>query len=158
MSSIELLDRTRKINKLLHNNNKSKVVFNDICSIMQDILESNVLVISKKGKVLGLGHFDGTDDITELLVDKINQKKKQSKHFNLAISGGNTPNILFAMLAGEFAEKVDWDALRLFWVDERCVEPTDSESNFGNVYKILLKNVMKKCQKVLIQHLYFVMD
>ena len=81
------------------------------------------------------------ESIAELLVDKINQKKKQSKHFNLAISGGNTPNILFAMLAGEFAEKVDWDALRLFWVDERCVEPTDSESNFGNVYKILLKNV-----------------
>lgn len=71
MSSVQLLDKTRKIGKLLHNNNSSKVVFNDICSIMQDILESNVLVISKKGKVLGLGHFDGTDDITELLVDKI---------------------------------------------------------------------------------------
>jgi len=71
MSSVQLLDKMRKIGKLLHNNNSSKVVFNDICSIMQDILESNVLVISKKGKVLGLGHFDGTDDITELLVDKI---------------------------------------------------------------------------------------
>ena len=53
MSSIELLDRTRKIGKLLHNNKKSKVVFNDICKVMKDTMFSDVLVISRKGKVLG---------------------------------------------------------------------------------------------------------
>ena len=41
-----------KINKLLHNNNSSKVVFNDICEVLSEILESNVLVISKKEKYL----------------------------------------------------------------------------------------------------------
>ena len=40
MSSVQLLDKTRKIGKLLHNNNSSKVVFNDICDVMQDILTS----------------------------------------------------------------------------------------------------------------------
>lgn len=49
--SVQLLDKTRKINKLLHNNNSSKVVFNDICDVLKEILESNILVISKKGKV-----------------------------------------------------------------------------------------------------------
>ena len=43
MSSVQLLDKTRKIGKLLHNNNSSKVVFNDICAVMQEILDSNVL-------------------------------------------------------------------------------------------------------------------
>ena len=47
--SVQLLDKTRKINKLLHNNNSSKVVFNDICQVLVDTLNSNVLVISKKG-------------------------------------------------------------------------------------------------------------
>ena len=47
---VQLLDKTRKINKLLHNNNSSKVVFNDICRVLTDILDSNALVISKKGK------------------------------------------------------------------------------------------------------------
>ena len=28
--SVQLLDKTRKINKLLHNNNSSKVLFNEI--------------------------------------------------------------------------------------------------------------------------------
>ena len=54
MSSVQLLDKTRKINKLLHNNSSQKVVFNDICKVMSDILVSNVLVISRKGKVLGV--------------------------------------------------------------------------------------------------------
>ena len=51
--SVQLLDKTRKINKLLHNNNSSKVVFNDICAVLTEILDSNVLVVSKKGKILG---------------------------------------------------------------------------------------------------------
>ena len=32
--SVQLLDKTRKINKLLHNNNSSKVKFNDICGVL----------------------------------------------------------------------------------------------------------------------------
>ena len=46
--SVQLLDKTRKINKLLHNNNSSKVVFTDICEVLTEILASNVLVVSKK--------------------------------------------------------------------------------------------------------------
>ncbi len=71
MSSVQLLDKTRKIGKLLHNNNSSKVVFNDICKVMREILNSNVLVISRKGKVLGIGHAEGVEPITELIDEKI---------------------------------------------------------------------------------------
>ncbi|TCL56602.1 transcriptional pleiotropic repressor [Kineothrix alysoides] len=71
MSSVQLLDKTRKIGKLLHNNDSSKVVFNDICSVLCEILYSNVLVISKKGKVLGVGTAPGVDSINELIVGKV---------------------------------------------------------------------------------------
>ena len=69
--SVQLLDKTRKINKLLHNNNSSKVVFNDICDVLTDILDSNVLVVSKKGKVLGVGQCVGVDLIHELIENKV---------------------------------------------------------------------------------------
>lgn len=59
--SVQLLDKTRKINKLLHNNNSSKVVFNDICEVLTEILDSNVLVVSKKGKVLGGSNCEGVN-------------------------------------------------------------------------------------------------
>ena len=53
MSSIELLDRTRRIRTLLHDNEKNKVSFDEICSLMCSIVPSSVCVISAKGKVLG---------------------------------------------------------------------------------------------------------
>lgn len=67
MGSVQLLDKTRKIGKLLHNSNTSKVVFNDICDVMKEILLSNVLVISRKGKILGTGNRKEIEEITELL-------------------------------------------------------------------------------------------
>ena len=67
MSSVQLLDKTRKIGSLLHNNNSSKVVFNDICSVMRDILSSSVIVISRKGKLLGQGLLPGEEPIAELI-------------------------------------------------------------------------------------------
>ena len=71
MSSVQLLDKTRKIGKLLHNNNSSKVVFNDICSVMREILASNVLVISRKGKVLGIGNRPSKPGDEEIIRDLI---------------------------------------------------------------------------------------
>ena len=69
--SVQLLDKTRKINKLLHNNNSSKVIFNDICEVLTEILDSNILVISKKGKVLGTSRCGGTEEINELISDEV---------------------------------------------------------------------------------------
>lgn len=69
--SVQLLDKTRKINKLLHNNNSHKVVFNDICEVLSEILNSNILVISRKGKVLGISSAPGVDEITELIDDAV---------------------------------------------------------------------------------------
>ena len=71
--SVQLLDKTRKINKLLHNNSSTKVIFNDICEVMVDCLESNILVISKKGKALGISlhglvvwHYEGGDELISI--------------------------------------------------------------------------------------------
>ena len=69
--SVQLLDKTRKINKLLHNNNSHKVVFNDICEVLSEILVSNILVISKKGKVLGVKNRDDIVVINELIQDEV---------------------------------------------------------------------------------------
>ena len=69
--SVQLLDKTRKINKLLHNNNSTKVVFNDICKVMMECLASNILVISRKGKVLGVGKCPGVEEIDELIVGNV---------------------------------------------------------------------------------------
>ena len=70
MSGVQLLDKTRKIGKLLHNSNQGKVIFNDICKVLCETLSSNVLVISRKGKVLGMGKSAEIDTIEELISNK----------------------------------------------------------------------------------------
>jgi len=79
--------------------------------------------------------------VAEMILKNVKEKNKQSIPFNIALSGGNTPKLLFTLLANEFSDRMLWHILRLFWVDERCVAPTHAESNFGMAYQSLLVNV-----------------
>lgn len=69
--SVQLLDRTRKINKLLHNNTSGKFVFDDICAVLGDVLHSNIIILSKKGKILGIHNREDVESLQELLQDQV---------------------------------------------------------------------------------------
>ncbi|MBV9761749.1 MAG: 6-phosphogluconolactonase [Acidobacteriaceae bacterium] len=56
-------------------------------------------------------------------------------HAAFAISGGSTPKLLFSRLA---KSSLDWSKIHIFWVDERCVPPTDDQSNFKMADETLL--------------------
>ena len=60
--------------------------------------------------------------------------------FHVALSGGSTPKIVFDVLAENFADQVDWSKVHFYWGDERCVPPTDAESN----YKMTVKHLFSK--------------
>jgi len=79
--------------------------------------------------------------VADLILDMAKEKNKHSLPFNVALSGGSTPKLLFNILAEEYAQSIPWHFVRLFWVDERCVPPTHPESNFGMTYESLLKQV-----------------
>lgn len=62
--------------------------------------------------------------------------------FRVALSGGRTPVHLFRLLSRpDWVERLPWEQISLFWVDERCVEPDHADSNFGMARKELLANV-----------------
>jgi 6-phosphogluconolactonase len=54
----------------------------------------------------------------------------------LAVSGGTTPRLLFDELG---AAQFEWNRVHLFWVDERCVPPTDDASNYKLVNDHLIR-------------------
>ncbi len=59
--------------------------------------------------------------------------------FNVALSGGSTPQRLYRLLAAtEFGRELDWHGIHLFWGDERCVPPGHTESNYGTIREMLL--------------------
>ena len=79
MSSIDLLDKTRKLNGLLHTNIKDRVDFSDVCSLLGDAMSASVCVLSAKGKILGKSgrsHYPNvfSGDIGRFIDDSLNQR------------------------------------------------------------------------------------
>lgn len=60
---------------------------------------------------------------------------------SLAVSGGNSPILLFKELAANYTRKFEWKKIHFYWVDERCVPPTDKESNYGSANRFLLEQI-----------------
>lgn len=59
--------------------------------------------------------------------------------FTLALSGGETPQLLYKKLASEeYKEKIDWKRVHIFWGDERAVPFDDDRNNAKMAFKNLL--------------------
>ena len=77
-----------------------------------------------------------------LFVDYAWQSIAKHGQFMVALSGGNTPRLLFEILSSaEFRGQVDWAKVHVFWSDERAVQPESAESNFGMARRELLLRV-----------------
>jgi 6-phosphogluconolactonase len=70
------------------------------------------------------------------------EAQRQSGRFTVALSGGSTPQRLYALLAEPtYAQRVAWNKVHLFWGDERCVPPDHAESNYAMARRLLIANV-----------------
>jgi 6-phosphogluconolactonase len=64
--------------------------------------------------------------------------------FSVALSGGSTPKALYTLLADDAAQKSlarIWPLAHVFWTDERCVPPSDPQSNYRMAREALLMRV-----------------
>jgi len=70
-------------------------------------------------------------------------KNLSATHDNLhiALSGGSTPKIVFDELASHFKKAINWSKIHLYWGDERCVPPTDAQSNHKMTVDHLLSKI-----------------
>ena len=60
------------------------------------------------------------------------------KTFNFAFSGGSTPALMFDLWANEYSDITPWTRMRVYFVDERCVPPENSDSNYGMMRSLFL--------------------
>ncbi|APQ15881.1 6-phosphogluconolactonase [Maribacter hydrothermalis] len=77
------------------------------------------------------------EEFSKFLIEKSANKKT----YHIALSGGSTPKIVFDVLAEEFADAIDWNAIHLYWGDERCVDPEDEQSNYRMTKEHLISKV-----------------
>ena len=81
-------------------------------------------------------------DVARSLITRMNEQaleKSDDEKYDVALSGGSTPDVLFRLWADKYAQTTPWEKFRFFWVDERCVPPTDDASNYGR-FKVLLSD------------------
>jgi 6-phosphogluconolactonase len=73
--------------------------------------------------------------VTAVAADAIRERGR----FVVSLAGGTTPKGLYLRLAGApFREQIDWSRTWVFFGDERCVPPTDPDSNYLMAYQTLL--------------------
>ena len=80
----------------------------------------------------------------DYLLDEVQKAVAARGRARIALSGGSTPRELFARLADRadrYYDAMPWSAVEIFWVDERCVAPTDPESNFRMTRESLLDHL-----------------
>ena len=78
MSSL-LLEKTRKINKILQNSGSNPVSFTELSKTLKDVLNANVYIVSSKGKALGVELTHMSDSSTIKKKKKKKKKKKMKK-------------------------------------------------------------------------------
>jgi 6-phosphogluconolactonase len=62
----------------------------------------------------------------------------ERQYATIALSGGSTPEPLYAALAGA---DLPWDRIKIFWGDERYVPPTHPDSNYGMTKRVWLDKI-----------------
>ncbi len=70
---------------------------------------------------------EAANECATYVLNSLSEALKSQPRATIAISGGKTPALLFSKLA---QSGFDWSNVHFFWVDERCVPPTDDQSNF----------------------------
>ncbi|WNJ18236.1 6-phosphogluconolactonase [Pontibacter sp. G13] len=76
-----------------------------------------------------------------LFADHLVELVKSAEVFHCSVSGGSTPKLLFDLLAKEYGQLIPWERVHFWWGDERCVPPTDSDSNYGMTKSLLFDHI-----------------
>jgi 6-phosphogluconolactonase len=62
--------------------------------------------------------------------------------FTAVLTGGSSPVEMYGLLGSdEFASRIPWEAVHLFWGDERAVPPGHPRSNFGMANGLFVSRV-----------------
>ena len=75
-----LLEKTRALNKLLQKNAGNPVYFNEITRVLSNMIECNVFIVGRRGKVLGYSLIE--DFQCEIIEDIITENERFPEEYN----------------------------------------------------------------------------
>ncbi|UXN36880.1 6-phosphogluconolactonase [Avibacterium paragallinarum] len=86
--------------------------------------------------------FENAQSAVEKIAEELKQYSLEGRPVHISLSGGSTPKLLFKTLAAApYNQTIQWKNLHFWWGDDRMVAPTDPESNYGEVQKLLFDHI-----------------
>lgn len=84
--------------------------------------------------IMKVNIFDDVQELVKALADEIAKSAKEAidarGQFNFVLSGGNSPKILYKLLASDsYRSEIDWGKTYFFFGDERFVPKEDKQRN-----------------------------
>lgn len=102
-------------------------------------MESTVNSKSKKN-ISVFNNIDAmADSFFDFFKDEYLKAQEEKRKYNIALSGGNTPLLIFQHLVHKRFVDLKLDNLHIYWSDERCVPPDNKDSNYGNIWNTILR-------------------
>lgn len=86
------------------------------------------------------------EEIASSLIRLSNKYKREPIH--IALSGGNTPKIIFKYLTKKYGTQLAKSNFHFWWGDDRCVPPTDDDSNYKWAYQLWLEPIGIKDENI----------
>jgi 6-phosphogluconolactonase len=79
--------------------------------------------------------------LAEALAEVVGKCLGGCHRFTLALCGGETPRMLYEILAQRYRDSLPWEKIHFFWGDDRFVPHDDPLSNYKLVRETLLQHV-----------------
>jgi 6-phosphogluconolactonase len=100
---------------------------------------SPVRAVSGKAEVIRVTSGGLAAMVADAWLKEIERANRGGHSHHVALSGGRIVQPLFASVVEQSTRlKISFGHVHFFWADERCVPPTDSESNFRVAQELLL--------------------
>lgn len=88
-----------------------------------------------------INSYANKEEVAKEFSEYFRDLASSDQKIHVALSGGSTPKVIFDYLADHFGSEIDWSKIFFYWGDERCVPPTDSESNYRMTVDHLLSKI-----------------
>ncbi len=86
--------------------------------------------------------FDVATEQTRRIIHDAREAVAARGRFTIALAGGSTPKATYTLLAQlPYCAEVDWTRVHIYFGDERCVPPSDPQSNFRMASDAFLDHV-----------------
>ncbi|MEH8075587.1 6-phosphogluconolactonase [Gallibacterium anatis] len=93
--------------------------------------------------------FPTAQAVVEQIAREFKCYSQLGKAVHISLSGGSTPKLLFQTLAkAPYSQEIQWQNLHFWWGDDRMVDPSDVESNYGEVQRLLFDHIVIPAENI----------